>query len=135
MRRSNLINLIELPLKSDDRGDLVFLEAKKHLPFSIKRLFYIFNTRSTMPRGFHAHKKNRLVLICLAGTVVIKLDDGSNVNQIRLNRPNQALLIEPKIWHNLEQFSPGAIVLACASEPYDEKDYIRDYQEFIKYVS
>lgn len=135
MRRTSLVKLIDLPQHSDDRGDLVFFEAHQHLPFAIQRLFYIFNTRPTAPRGFHAHKKNRLALICLTGRVVVKLDDGSAVHRVRLNRPNQALLIEPKIWHSLEQFTPGTIVLACASEPYDENDYIRDYPEFVKYVA
>lgn len=135
MPRISLVKLIDLPLQSDERGDLVFLEAHQHLPFAIQRLFYIFNTRSRAARGFHAHQKNRLALICLVGSVVVTLDNGSNVDQARLNRPNQALLIEPKIWHSLEHFTPGTIVLACASEPYDENDYIRDYPEFIKYVS
>lgn len=135
MRRTSLIKRIELPLTSDDRGDLVFLEAQKHLPFAIKRLFYIFNTQPASPRGFHAHKKNRLALICLAGSVLVKLDDGSTVGQARLNRPNQALIIEPKIWHSLENFSKQAIILACNSEYYDENDYIRDYQYFKQYVT
>lgn len=135
MPRTSLVKIIELPLKSDDRGDLVFLEAQKHLPFAIQRLFFIFNTQPTAPRGFHAHKRNRLALVCLNGSVVVKLDDGSNVDQVSLNRPDRLLIIEPTIWHSLEQFTPGTMVLACASEVYDEDDYIRDYPEFVKYVS
>lgn len=127
--------LITLPTKSDDRGDLVFLEAQRQLPFSIQRLFYILNVKAERPRGFHAHKKNWLALICLSGSVLVKLDDGLNADTVVLNLPNHVLVIPPKIWHSLEHFTPGTIVLACASEPYDENDYIRDYQKFIQYVS
>jgi UDP-2-acetamido-3-amino-2,3-dideoxy-glucuronate N-acetyltransferase len=133
-RRRSIAQLIELPLRRDERGDLVFAETKKHLPFPIRRVFFIYNVRTGGNRGHHAHKKTRLALICLQGSTRILLDDGKVKDEVTLTKPEQALLIPPKIWHSMNRFKKGTVILALASEPYNEDDYLRDYQAFKEYI-
>lgn len=130
----NLIKLIKLPIKSDARGDLIFAEALNHIPFSIKRIFYIINTKTNDCRGQHAHKKNKILLFCLHGSSLIKLDNGKEKTQYLLNQPNIGIMIDNKIWHSMEKFKKNTILLALASEHYLEDDYLRDYKEFKKYI-
>jgi dTDP-4-dehydrorhamnose 3,5-epimerase-like enzyme len=131
---NRLIQKIILPLIHDKRGDLVFAEAQNQIPFPIKRVFYITNVKSGGQRGFHAHKKTAIVLFCLKGSSLIKLDNGKQKAEILLDKPNVGVLIREKIWHSMEEFSPGTLLLVLASHFYDEKDYLRNYQEFKKYL-
>lgn len=125
---------INLPLIHDERGDLVFGEYQKHFPFLVKRIFYIFNVKKGGQRGFHAHKKNILALFCLRGSATLKLDNGQSKAKVFLSKSNEGVIIPPKIWHSIEDFAPDTIFLALCSERYDENDYLRDYEEFKKYI-
>lgn len=132
--QNSLIQLIDFPLKHDERGDLVIAEVGRQVPFDINRIFYIFNTEDGGKRGFHAHKKNRIVLIALRGSSIIKLDNGRNKEEVLLDCPNQGLVLEPEVWHSMEEFKKDTVLLVLASELYDEDDYLRDYDEFINYI-
>lgn len=128
------IEKISLPLIKDNRGFLVFAESEKHIPFKIKRVFYIGGVEKDGCRGFHANKKNKNILFCIQGSAVIKFDNGKEKVEIFLNEPNMGVLINNKIWHSMENFSKDLIMLVFSSEFYDESDYIRDYKEYIKYI-
>ncbi len=132
---SDLINLIKFDVKGDDRGSLIALENNKNIPFDIKRVYYIFDTKESVRRGFHAHLKLQQVLICVKGSCKILLDDGKQKNIATLASPDSGLVIENNIWREMYDFSADCVLLVLASELYDEKDYIRDYQEFLAYVN
>jgi dTDP-4-dehydrorhamnose 3,5-epimerase-like enzyme len=122
---------ITLPLKSDKkRGDLCFGEARRHIPFVIKRIYWIFNVSSKKQRGGHAHKKTEQVLFCLKGSVRIKLDDGVNKDAIILSKPNIGIFLGKMLWHSMMDFKNNSVLLVVASEFFKEADYIRDYNTF-----
>lgn len=121
----------DFPVIEDVRGSLVAIEQMKHIPFAIKRVYYIYNV-SDIPRGFHAHKNLQQVLICVNGSCQVTLDDGKQVQKILLNQPNKGLFIDKMIWREMDQFSHDCILLVLASEGYDESDYIRHYGEFME---
>lgn len=125
-------NIVELPKVTDNRGNLSFLEENKHLPFAIKRIFYIYDIPSGESRGAHAHRKLHQALICLGGSFEVEVDDGTQTSVFELNRPWKALHIPPGIWASEVRFSPGSICLVICSEHYHESDYIRDYSQFLK---
>ena len=129
----SLVKLIELPNFDDDRGGLVAIESNQSIPFAVKRLYYIFNTVNK-PRGFHAHIDLKQVAICLKGSCRFILDDGHQKEEIVLNSAAQGLLIEGLTWREMHDFSEDCVLLVLASEHYDENDYIRDYQGFLKVV-
>lgn len=131
----SLIETINLPILSDERGSLSFAEASSHIPFPIKRIFYITNTPENGNRGFHAHKATHQVLFCLHGSVLIKLDDGINKSEFLLSKPNVGLLIRNKIWHSMENFTKDCVFLSVASTHYSEKDYIRNYDDFLNFIT
>lgn len=118
----------------DDRGMLIALEENKEIPFEIKRVYYIYDNIKDVRRGFHAHKNLKQVLICVHGSCKIHLDNGTETSEITLDKPNQGLYLENNIWREMYDFSPGAVLLVLASEFYDESDYIRNYDDFIKFV-
>ncbi len=128
------IKVVNLPIKADERGSLVIAQSDDNVPFLIKRAFYIFGVQENGSRGFHAHKANRQLLICIQGSSLIKMDNGTEKTEILLNEPNKALLVEPQVWHSMEEFSKDLIMLVLASDKYDENDYIRDYQQFLEYI-
>ncbi len=128
------IELIDFEIKGDENGSLVALEENKNIPFEIKRVYYIFGTKNNIRRGYHAHKNLKQILICVRGSCVILLDDGVEKKEIALNLPNQGLLIESMIWHEMFDFSPDCVLMVLADDYYYEKDYIRDYKIFIDYV-
>ncbi|TSC92871.1 MAG: hypothetical protein CEN89_389 [Candidatus Berkelbacteria bacterium Licking1014_7] len=134
MKNTHLPQKIKLPIIRDERGDLIFGEYKKHIPFSIKRIFYILNTRKNGKRGFHAHKKTILALFCLSGSAIIKLDNGQKKTEVLLSKPNEGVIILSKIWHSMEDFAPNTTFLVLASELFNKNDYLRDYNEFKKYL-
>jgi len=123
--------LIELPKIHDIRGNLTFIEGGKHLPFIIKRVYYLYDVPSMSNRGGHAHKDLQQLLICLSGSFDVLLDDGFDRKKISLNRPYIGLKIVPGIWRELDNFSSNAICLVLASDVYKEDDYYREYQDFL----
>lgn len=128
----SLVKLLDLPDLGDERGGLVAIEANQHIPFDIKRIYYIFAASKEQPRGFHAHKDLKQLAICLHGQCKFVLDNGLKREELILNSPKQGLVIESMIWREMHDFSEDCVLLVLASEHYDESDYIRDYQTFLK---
>jgi dTDP-4-dehydrorhamnose 3,5-epimerase-like enzyme len=131
---SNLVKLIDFPPLGDDRGSLVALEANKTVPFDIKRVYYIFGTKLGVARGFHAHRALKQVAVCVTGSCRMLLDDGQNKEEVLLDSPTKGLLIEDLVWREMHDFTSDCVLLVLASEHYDEADYIRDYDNFLKVV-
>ncbi|HEC1754849.1 TPA: WxcM-like domain-containing protein [Campylobacter lari] len=119
---------------TDKRGSLIALENLKDIPFEVKRIYYIFDTKPEFPRGAHAHINLEQVLIMMDGSCEIMLNDGKISQSIILNRPDIGLYIGKNIWREMKNFSYGAKLLVLASEFYDEKEYIRNYDEFLKVI-
>ncbi len=126
--------IINFQKHGDDRGMLIALEENKEIPFQIKRVYYMYDTLKDVRRGFHAHKKLRQILICTSGSCKIHLDNGKETAEVLLDKPWQGLFIESDMWREMYDFSPDAVLMVLASEVYDESDYIRNYDEFIKFV-
>lgn len=131
---SSLLKLIEFPPLGDERGSLVALESNKTVPFDIKRVYYIFGTQPSVARGFHAHKSLKQVAVCVTGSCRMVLDDGQRKEEILLDSPTKGLLIENLVWREMHDFTPDCVLLVLASELFDESDYIRNYEEFIKVI-
>lgn len=127
-----LVTLLDFETNGDERGSLIALESYKNIPFDIKRVYYIFDTKLDVIRGLHAHKKLSQVIVCLKGSCCVVLDNGSTKKQIVLNNPNKGLLIKSMVWREMRDFSKDCVLLVLASEHYDESDYIRDYDDFLK---
>lgn len=127
-----LIDWIELPNLGDHRGSLVVAEANKNLPIEIKRLYYIFDSKSDTPRGFHAHHELTQVAFCIRGKFKMLMDNGNEKQEVVLDEPNKGLVIPPKVWHEMHDFSEDCIILVLADDYYNEADYIRNYDDFIK---
>ena len=123
------------PPHGDDRGQLVAIEEMKDLPFDIKRVYYIYDTLTDVVRGHHAHKCLKQVLLCVHGSCKIHLDNGHETAEVLLDKPNEGLYIENDMWREMYDFTPDAVLLVLASEYYDESDYIRNYDEFKKFVA
>lgn len=126
---------IQFPQFGDSKGYLTPLEAERNVPFSIKRVYYVYGTAPGIRRGFHAHRQTRQLAICLHGTCCFHMDDGNEKQSITLKANTSGLLIEPMIWHEMDQFSEGCVLLVLANDHYTESDYIRQYDEFKKLVS
>ena len=134
MSRVDICQIIELPKMGDERGNLSFVESCRHMPFDMKRIYYLYDVPKNMSRGAHAHKVLHQLMIAISGSFDVVLDDGSSNRQFHLNQPNHALYICPMVWRDLDNFSPDAVCLVIASEFYDEHDYIHDYQEFMHLI-
>ena len=130
----SLIQWIHFPPLGDERGSLVALEAEITVPFDIKRVYYIFDTKSGVVRGLHAHKALSQVMVCLKGSCRVMLDNGLLKEQVVLDSPNKGLLIDSMMWREMHDFSEDCVLLVLANEHYDESDYIRDYNNFLKQV-
>ncbi|MBR2309278.1 MAG: WxcM-like domain-containing protein [Oscillospiraceae bacterium] len=128
------IKMYPFPPHGDDRGQLVAIEAMKDLPFEIKRVYYIYDTLPGVRRGFHAHRNLQQILLCVNGSCKIHLDNGFDTAEVLLDKPNVGLYIANDMWREMYDFTPGAVLLVLASEYYDEADYIRNYDGFIKMV-
>lgn len=126
--------LLDLPKVSDPRGNLSFIENSRHIPFDIKRVFFLYDVPTDQDRGAHAHKNLHQAIVCLSGGFDVALDDGRQQRRVRLNRPWQALHVPPMIWAAEVSFDPGSVCLVLASALYDEHDYIRDYDAFLQTV-
>ena len=123
-------NLIDLPKITDSRGNLSFIENSRHIPFDIKRVYYLYDVPGGAERGGHAHKKLQQLILAISGSFDVVLDDGVNQKTVSLNRSYQGLYVCPMIWRELKNFSSGSVCLVLASELYDEEDYYRDYSQF-----
>lgn len=118
----------------DNRGQLIAIEELKDLPFQIKRVYYMYETKEGVRRGFHAHKKLEQILICIHGSCKILLDDGKDKKIVPLEKPYEGLYIANDMWREMYDFSPEAVLLVLASEYYNEEDYIRNYEEFLELI-
>lgn len=128
--------LIKLPQLKDPRGSLSFLESQNHIPFDIRRVYYIYDVPAGESRGSHAHKNLCQLFIAMSGSFFVKLDDGlGNLYDFHLSNPSEGLYIPSGYWRELNRFSSGSACLVLASLPYDEGDYIRDYDVFKRYKS
>lgn len=128
----SLIKWIDLTLLGDDRGNLSVLEENKNIPFEIKRVYYLTNTKNGISRGFHAHKELEQVAVCVAGSCIMRLDNGEEKVDVLMNSSIKAIRIEPMVWHEMHEFSEDCVLLVLANDHYEEDDYIREYQEFIR---
>lgn len=128
------VNTVYLEEHGDERGTLVSCEQMKNIPFEIKRVYYMFGTKPGVRRGYHAHKCLKQILICVNGSCKILLDNGSEKEIVDLDIPNKGLIVESNMWREMFDFSEDAVLMVLASEVYDESDYIRNYDEFLKYV-
>jgi len=122
--------IMYLPKVEDVRGNLTFIEENFHVPFQIKRVYYLYDIPGGESRGGHAHKKLEQFIIAANGSFDVILDDGFNRERHHLNRSYYGLYIPNMIWRELDNFSSGSVCLVLASEPYFEEDYLRDYENF-----
>jgi dTDP-4-dehydrorhamnose 3,5-epimerase-like enzyme len=120
--------------KGDERGSLISLEENKNIPFDIKRVYYIFDTKEGVKRGFHAHKSLEQALICVNGSCDILLDDGKEKIVIKLKNRNEGIYLNKMIWHEMFNFSADCVLMVLASDFYYEEDYIRNYNNFKNYL-
>ncbi|HXF67600.1 MAG TPA: FdtA/QdtA family cupin domain-containing protein [Burkholderiales bacterium] len=126
--------IIELPKIQDNRGNLTFIEAGRHAPFEIKRVYYLYDVPGGASRAGHGHKKLHQLMIAMSGSFDVTLDDGRERKLFHLNRSYYGLYIPPMLWRDLDNFSSGAVCLVLASDYYDESDYFRDHDEFLRAV-
>ena len=124
--------MIELPKISNPRGNLSFIEGGQHIPFEIKRVYYLYDVPGGSDRGSHAHKNLHQFIVAMSGSFDVVLDDGNEQKRFHLNRSYYGLYVCPMMWRLLDNFSSGAVCMVLASEHYDEADYIRDYEEFLR---
>ena len=123
--------IIDLPKITDPRGNISFIEGGQHIPFDIKRVYYLYDVPGGSDRGSHAHKNLHQFVVAMSGSFDIVLDDGKEKRKFQLNRSYNGLYVCPMMWRDLGNFSSGAVCMVLASEHYDETDYIRDYEQFI----
>lgn len=128
----NKCKLLDFPKIIDPRGNLTFIEGSDHVPFEIKRVYYLYDVPGGSVRGGHAHKDLNQMIIALSGSFDVQLDDGSKKEIYHLNSPSKGLLVTPMVWRELNNFSSGSVCLVLASEHFSEEDYYRDYSQFLK---
>ena len=128
------IKIIPLQTHGDERGSLVSLEEGSNIPFEVKRVYYLFNTKEGVRRGFHAHKTLKQVAIAVRGSCRFILDDGQERIEVTLDNPAQGLVIESFMWREMYDFSSDCVLMVLADQHYDESDYIRDYNYFLEEV-
>ncbi|MCP5247124.1 MAG: WxcM-like domain-containing protein [Candidatus Accumulibacter sp.] len=122
---------IDLPIINDPRGNLTFVEAGRHIPFDIRRVYYLYDVPGGAERGGHAHKALHQLIIAMSGSFDIHLDDGFAKKTVHMNRSYYGLYVCPMIWREIDNFSSGAVCMVLASNYYDELDYYRDYDQFV----
>lgn len=132
MSNIDLCKIVDLPKISDPRGNLTFIEADRHIPFEIKRVYYLYDVPGGAERGGHAHKALHQLIIAMSGSFDVLIDDGRKKNRIHLNRSYCGLYICPMIWRELDNFSSGSVCMVLASAYFDELDYYRDYESYVK---
>lgn len=127
--------LINMKIFGDERGKLISLESNISVPFEIKRVYWIYDTLPNEERGFHAHKNMEQIIVAMDGACEFVLDDGKSRESVWLNRPDLGLYIGKNMWREMRNFSYGCKLMVLASEYYDEKEYIRNYDEFLKEIA
>jgi len=130
----NSCKIIELPKICDPRGNLTFIEGLNHIPFAIQRIYYLYDVPGGSSRAAHAHRNLQQLFVAMSGSFDVHLDDGENKQTHHLNRSYYGLYVCPMIWRDLDNFSTGSVCMVLASEPYDEADYIRDYDDYLSEV-
>lgn len=128
-------NVIELSKIHNRAGNITPVHGGVEVPFDIKRIYYLYDVPSGETRGGHAHKQLQQLIVAASGSFDVLLDDGRNKKIVTLNRPNFGLYVTPLIWRELINFSSGAVLLVLASMPYEEEEYIRDYDQFMEFVN
>ena len=129
-----LVREINMPQVRDLRGDLIFIEGGNHIPFEIRRVYYLYNVPVDAERGGHAHRELEQVVFALSGSFRIKIDNGRQKSEHWLRDPRKGLHISRLIWREMDSFSQGAVCMVIASHRYDEADYYRNYDDFLKAV-
>jgi hypothetical protein len=124
--------MIDLPKVADPRGNLTFLEGGRHIPFEIKRVFYLYDVPGGADRGGHALKTCEQFLIAMSGSFDVVIYDGKEKQRIHLNRSYNGLYLPPMVWREMDNFSSGSVCLALASQPYNEAEYFRDYKGYLQ---
>jgi len=124
--------IVDLSKISDPRGNLTFIEAERQVPFSIKRVYYLYDVPGGSTRAGHGHKTLHQLMIAMSGSFDVTLDDGFKKKKFHMNRSYYGLYIPPMIWRDLDNFSSGSVCMVLASEYFDEGDYYRDYEQFLK---
>lgn len=128
------MEIIDIPKIANPEGNIAVIENTT-IPFEIKRVYYLYDVPSSAQRGGHAHKKLTQILIALSGSFDVVLNDGNSIEKVTLNKPDKGLLITSNTWRELENFSSGAVCLVLASETFSEEDYIRNFDDFMAYLS
>lgn len=128
----NKLSVTEFNIIGDERGSLIALEGTRNIPFSIKRVYYLFGTQFNVGRGFHAHKELKQIAVCVSGQARMVMDNGTHKEDIWLDAPNKAIFIDSMMWHEMYDFSPDCVMLVLASDFYDESDYIRNYDDYLR---
>lgn len=134
MSRIEQCRIIDLPKIADPRGNLSFIEGGQHIPFDIKRVYYLYDVPGGSDCGSHAHKNLHQFIVAMSGSFDVVLDDGKEKKRFHLNRSYYGLYVCPMMWRYLDNFSSGAVCMVLASDHYDETDYIRNYDEFLTTV-
>jgi hypothetical protein len=128
------IRILDFPDLGDERGNLVVVEGGSAIPFDIKRIFYIYGSDSEVVRGSHANLRSEFVMINVAGTSKVKVDNGIESRIIELDRPRMGLYLKNNVWKEMYDFSPDSVLLVLSNEHYDPEEYIRDYETYLKTV-
>src|SRR5262245_13182198 len=124
--------IISLPRIKDPRGNLTFIEGGHHVPFDVERVYYLYDVPGGAERGGHAHRELQQAIIAVSGSFDVILDDGFDRKKFRLSRSYRALYVAPMVWRELKNFSSGSVCLVLASAPFDEADYLRNFDEFVR---
>lgn len=125
---------MEFPIIHDPRGNLTFVEGNRHIPFDIKRVYYLYDVPGGAHRGGHAHRNLHQVIIAMSGSFDVVLDDGNRNRRYHLNRSYYGLYVAPMMWREIDNFSSGSVCMVLASDYFEEADYFREYQDFVSAV-
>ena len=128
-------SILEFPELGDERGNLVVVEGGRQIPFDIQRVFYIYGSDDTVVRGQHANLRSEFVLVNVAGSSKVKVDDGHETRIIELNKPRMGLYLSRMLWKEMYDFSPDSVLLVLSNEHYDGSEYVRDYDEYLRLLN